>query len=171
MKKIITDAHAEEHILYIGCVPDIERYFSAADLLVHCSFYEGGPLTVIEGLATTLPFLATRTGCLSTLPDEFSGCTIIPPQIPIEELTSPRLWERSAEFDAGLARRIVDYCKAGHHDRVVVSASLRKRFAREYAFESYLTLTRILASGRPVASFPEEQNQTWVDYVEKNESL
>jgi UDP-glucose:(heptosyl)LPS alpha-1,3-glucosyltransferase len=48
-----------KHILFVGSTDRPERYYGAADLLVHPTFYDACSLTVLEGLASGLPVVTT----------------------------------------------------------------------------------------------------------------
>ena len=48
-------------ILFAGSTDEPEKYYGAADLLVHPSFYDACSLTVLEALASGLPVITTST--------------------------------------------------------------------------------------------------------------
>ena len=50
-----------EETVFAGSIHDIEKYYGAADLLVHPSFYDACSLTVLEALATGLPVVTTSS--------------------------------------------------------------------------------------------------------------
>ncbi len=47
--------------IFAGSTDDPEKYYGAADLLVHPSFYDACSLTVLEALASGLPVITTST--------------------------------------------------------------------------------------------------------------
>lgn len=50
-----------EEILFAGTTDEPEKYYGAADLLVHPSFYDACSLTVLEALASGLPVITTSS--------------------------------------------------------------------------------------------------------------
>ncbi len=50
-----------EEIVFIGSTEEIEKYYGAADLLVHPSFYDACSLTVLEALASGLCVITTSS--------------------------------------------------------------------------------------------------------------
>jgi UDP-glucose:(heptosyl)LPS alpha-1,3-glucosyltransferase len=49
----------DEEMVFAGSVKEIEKYYGAADVLVHPSFYDACSLTVLEALASGLPVITT----------------------------------------------------------------------------------------------------------------
>jgi UDP-glucose:(heptosyl)LPS alpha-1,3-glucosyltransferase len=50
-----------EEIVFAGSTNDPEKYYGAADLLVHPTFYDACSLTVLEALASGLPVITTSS--------------------------------------------------------------------------------------------------------------
>jgi UDP-glucose:(heptosyl)LPS alpha-1,3-glucosyltransferase len=50
-----------ENMVFAGATAEVEKYYGAADLLVHPSFYDACSLTVLEALASGLPVITTRS--------------------------------------------------------------------------------------------------------------
>jgi len=48
-----------EEVIFAGATNDPEKYYGAADLLVHPTFYDACSLTVLEGLASGLPVITS----------------------------------------------------------------------------------------------------------------
>ena len=48
-----------EEIIFAGMVEEPEKYYGAADLLLHPTFYDACSLTVLEAAATGLPVITT----------------------------------------------------------------------------------------------------------------
>jgi UDP-glucose:(heptosyl)LPS alpha-1,3-glucosyltransferase len=46
--------------LFLGPVPEMERYYAASDIYVHPTFYDSCSLTVLEALASGLPVITSR---------------------------------------------------------------------------------------------------------------
>jgi len=50
-----------EEVIFVGSTDEPEKYYGAADLLVHPTFYDACSLTVLEGLASGLPVITTAS--------------------------------------------------------------------------------------------------------------
>ena len=50
-----------EEMVFAGTTSEIEKYYGAADLLVHPTFYDACSLTVLEALASGLPVITTAS--------------------------------------------------------------------------------------------------------------
>ena len=56
-----------EQIIFAGSTDEPEKYYGAADLLVHPTFYDACSLTVLEALASGLPVITTSSNGASGL--------------------------------------------------------------------------------------------------------
>ena len=67
-----------EETVFAGATQDIEKYYGAADLLIHPSFYDACSLTVLEALASGLPVVTTSSngasGILTKGQEGFVSC-------------------------------------------------------------------------------------------------
>ena len=50
-----------EEVIFAGSTDEPEKYYGAADLLVHPTFYDACSLTVLEALASGLPVITTSS--------------------------------------------------------------------------------------------------------------
>jgi UDP-glucose:(heptosyl)LPS alpha-1,3-glucosyltransferase len=50
-----------KEVIFAGSTNEPEKYYAAADLLVHPTFYDACSLTVLEGLASGLPVITTSS--------------------------------------------------------------------------------------------------------------
>ncbi|GII83254.1 hypothetical protein Ssi03_12440 [Sphaerisporangium siamense] len=67
------------HVRLLGHVPDAARLIAAADLLVHCSTYEGLPVVMMEALAAGVPVVSTRVGGIPDLVESGRNGLLVPP--------------------------------------------------------------------------------------------
>jgi glycosyltransferase involved in cell wall biosynthesis len=56
------DVTEADPVRFIGPVRDVERYLAAADAFLSPSFFEGGPIALVEAAATGLPCVTTNVG-------------------------------------------------------------------------------------------------------------
>jgi len=76
-----------EYFIFTGYMQDVKRYFSAIDVFVHPSYWEGLPTSLLQAMAMGLPCLVTDIrGSRELVQDGLSGI-IIKPHAP-EELAS-----------------------------------------------------------------------------------
>jgi UDP-glucose:(heptosyl)LPS alpha-1,3-glucosyltransferase len=54
-------------VIFVGSTDQPEKYYGAADLLVHPTFYDACSLTVLEALASGLPVITTSSNGASGL--------------------------------------------------------------------------------------------------------
>lgn len=75
-----------EEIIFAGSTHEPEKYYGAADLLVHPTFYDACSLTVLEALASGLPVITTSSNGASGVIRQEEGRVIGDPRN-LEELT------------------------------------------------------------------------------------
>lgn len=80
MSEISKNGLKEADVLLLGYRPDVNRLLNAADILVSASYSEGGPLCVIEALATGTPAVSTDVGDARRLLGDFGY--LAPPRNP-----------------------------------------------------------------------------------------
>jgi len=70
-----------EEVLFAGSTDEPEKYYGAADLLVHSTFYDACSLTVLEALASELPVITTAlAGASGAVTNSENGCVINNPK-------------------------------------------------------------------------------------------
>jgi UDP-glucose:(heptosyl)LPS alpha-1,3-glucosyltransferase len=70
-----------DEIVFAGSTGEPEKYYGAADLLVHPTFYDACSLTVLEALASGLPVITTAlNGAAGTIKDGQGGFVIQNPR-------------------------------------------------------------------------------------------
>lgn len=60
-KDLVENLDMEKYITFTGRV-DVREYYSFLDLLLLTSISEGQPLSILEGLSSGIPFIATDVG-------------------------------------------------------------------------------------------------------------
>jgi UDP-glucose:(heptosyl)LPS alpha-1,3-glucosyltransferase len=70
-----------KEVVFVGSTDEPEKYYGAADLLVHPTFYDACSLTVLEALASGLPVITTvLNGAAGTITDGQVGFVIQSPR-------------------------------------------------------------------------------------------
>lgn len=67
-----------------GFQDDVVPYYSAADLLVHASWWEGTPNVVLEAMAMGLPVVATAVGDVPLIVEDGVTGVLAPPRAPAQ---------------------------------------------------------------------------------------
>ena len=65
-----------------GHIPDIGRYYQAADLVVIPSLSEGSPNVLLEAMAAGIPVVATPVGGIPEIVTHGESALLVPPQNP-----------------------------------------------------------------------------------------
>jgi UDP-glucose:(heptosyl)LPS alpha-1,3-glucosyltransferase len=105
-----------EEMIFAGSTGEPEKYYGAADLLVHPSFYDACSLTVLEALASGLPVITTFSNGASGIITESREGFII---------SDPR-------DDKVLAKRISFFLDSGRMEKASVAA---RHLAESYSLE------------------------------------
>ncbi len=66
-----------------GHIPDIARYYQAADLVVIPSLSEGSPNVLLEAMAAGIPVIATPVGGIPEIVTHEETALLVPPQNPV----------------------------------------------------------------------------------------
>jgi UDP-glucose:(heptosyl)LPS alpha-1,3-glucosyltransferase len=79
--RLATNLGISGGVLFAGSTAEPEKYYAAADLLVHPTFYDACSLTVLEALASGLPVLTTASnGASGTMTNDENGFVIENPK-------------------------------------------------------------------------------------------
>jgi UDP-glucose:(heptosyl)LPS alpha-1,3-glucosyltransferase len=124
-----------EEIVFAGSTDEIEKYYGAADLLVHPSFYDACSLTVFEALASGLPVITTSSnGASGILTQGKEGFVLFDPR------------DRQA-----LKRQISFFFDPEARQRASIAArSLAEHYSVERNYREMKDIFRQGASGREV---------------------
>jgi len=60
-RRLASKIGISKNMVFAGATNEIEKYYGAADLLIHPSFYDACSLTVLEALASGLPVITTSS--------------------------------------------------------------------------------------------------------------
>jgi UDP-glucose:(heptosyl)LPS alpha-1,3-glucosyltransferase len=117
-----------QEVIFAGSTDEPEKYYGAADLLVHPTFYDACSLTVLESLASGLPVITTVVnGAAGTFRDGQGGFVIQSPrnhQTLPEKIASFFDERRRQEFRV-LARRCMERFPTESNYREMVSVLLK----------------------------------------------
>ena len=70
-----------QEVIFMGSTDEPEKYYSAADLLVHPTFYDACSLTILEALASGLPVITTASnGAGGIITEGENGFVILDPR-------------------------------------------------------------------------------------------
>ena len=123
---VVTDEEmvgADRRFVFVHRVPDVERYFAAADFLLLPTGYEPFGLVILEALASGLPVVTSiHAGASEYLTHGETGLLLQDPADPGEV--------------AGLLRRLLD-----DPDLRVRLASNGRRLAKQFTWERIMSKT------------------------------
>lgn len=74
------DLNLMDRVEFLGTRTDVADLMSEADLLVNSSLYEGLPITLIEGVMSALPIVATDVGGTSEIVHDGVNGFLVPPR-------------------------------------------------------------------------------------------
>lgn len=99
IKTFIYENNLTNRIHYLGQSNKPENFYLLADAFVGASFFEGGPLVLLEAIISNLPIIITRVGFASQF-EHFPGVNLVEPPIDIfqykgtiNELSSSKKFE------------------------------------------------------------------------------
>jgi glycosyltransferase involved in cell wall biosynthesis len=79
LKEQARELGLQDRVIFAGHRKDIPRLFRAMDLFVISSFSEGGPIVLLEAMASEVPVVATRVGGVpEVLVDKVNGLMVEP---------------------------------------------------------------------------------------------
>jgi glycosyltransferase involved in cell wall biosynthesis len=115
----------KDRIVFAGFV-ESRQFFSASDIFLLASYWEGCPISVLEAMAAGIPIIATNVGGIPEIIENKKTAILIPP------------YSSSAIKDA-LISLVEDKCRC---DSMVVRAReiVRKRFEISMTVEKYQNL-------------------------------
>ncbi|MBB5020522.1 GT2 family glycosyltransferase/glycosyltransferase involved in cell wall biosynthesis [Chitinivorax tropicus] len=136
-------------VLYCESAPSAHEHMLMSDTFVSATFFEGGPLTLLEAIAANIPVIMPAVGCAS----HFVGRKGIQLVEPVYDMIhfSGQIWEMKSTpaFEQRLADAMVStWLNPARPD---FSATELAMFEKGRAYESYIRLiTEIITKGESV---------------------
>jgi len=158
-----------DRIIYAGSAPSAHKYYAMSDAFVSASFFEGGPLNLLESLKANLPIIMTNVG-LALHFQGFRGVQIIEPPVDIFKFEG-NIWDLSStpEFEENLARAMQNV--AHTPQRPDASPELLQSFDKSQTYLLYLEALNSLSNKKAPDS--NLAHSTWIsnlDNLSKNNS-
>ncbi len=124
IERLIESLGLRRHVLVTGYRSDVANLMRCSDVAVLCSETESAPLTLLEGMSSGLPFVATSVGGVPEIVrDGFNGF-LVPTKHP--EAIAERIVELNE--DPGLRRRLGEEARR----------TILERYTAERVVEQYL---------------------------------
>jgi GT2 family glycosyltransferase/glycosyltransferase involved in cell wall biosynthesis len=133
-------------VIYAGQAPASDPYFAMADAFVSASYFEGGPLTLLEALRANIPVVMTRVG-LAVHFERTPGITLVEPPVAIDQFRG-RIWELASPPD--FVERFAEAMRRTYATprRPDLPADLREAMDRRHAFRRYADIILAVADGQ-----------------------
>jgi len=77
-KELVRRYKLENRVDFVGAQKDVRPFFWSSDVFVLASEDEGAPLTLLESMASGVPWVSTPWGAAAVLPDGECGLTVPP---------------------------------------------------------------------------------------------
>lgn len=145
LETYITDNGLQGKALYAGAVPGIQGYLAMADAFVSGTFFEGGPLTLLEALKANLPTIISDVGIASSFSGA-KGVSLVPPVYDISNYNGA-IWEMqsSEAFEQRLADAMIKVCRSPV--RPDLSESELLAIDRKNTYQQYLEMIAGIIGG------------------------
>jgi glycosyltransferase involved in cell wall biosynthesis/GT2 family glycosyltransferase len=167
IKKYIADHDLEASIIYIGVAENAYEYYAMADAFVGASFFEGGPLTLLEALSTNLPAIIPAVGLAAYFAGR-PGIEVIAPPFDILNFYG-NIWEMQSmpDFEQRLTAamtRVYNARVKPNLDKKIIEA-LDKR----NTYLCYVELIQDIIAARDIQnkSFPN----VWTEHLKNAHNL
>jgi glycosyltransferase involved in cell wall biosynthesis len=125
-------------VLYCESAPSVHGHMAMADTFVSATFFEGGPLTLLEAIAANIPVVMPAVGCASRFAER-NGIKLVEPVYDMVHFSDP-IWEMKSNsmFEQRLADAMVDTWK--NPVRPDFSETELTALEKGRAYESYVRL-------------------------------
>lgn len=138
LENYIIEKKLQGKVVYGGAVSDVRNYLAMADAFVTGSFFEGGPLTLLEALNANLPIVITDVGHAPSFAGKM-GINIVEPAFDIDLYEGSISEMRSnSDFEERLAETMIRVCC--RPERPNFSKEELEKIDRGHAYEKYLSL-------------------------------
>ena len=102
VERLVKRLDLEDRVMLTGFRSDVANLLSCSDMVVLCSETESAPLTLLEGMSSGLPVIATRVGGIPEIVDDGVNGFLVQSKNP--EAIAERILELNA--DLGLRSRL-----------------------------------------------------------------
>lgn len=165
IQEYITANGLEKDVIYAGESPNPPAYYAMADSFVLSSFFEGGPLSMLEGIASGLPLVVTDIGFAEHFKG-IKGIEVVPPPVWIIDYRGP-IWELAStpECERTFGRHMVKVYK--ERIKPDIPQKIVDMFDKQYTYQMYTRLVRHIIRHGSVAQFVQEKS--WPDLMKEKE--
>ena len=105
--------HLENNIVFLGYRTDCERFVNIASLICSCSYREGLPMNIAEGMSLGKPVVASKNRGHSELVADGESGFIVSPKKPIELAEKIKIILKdeklASQFGSNGKERVQDY--------------------------------------------------------------
>ncbi len=116
IEKLVNQLDLNRHVLFTGYRSDVPHLMECADVVVLCSETESTPLTLLEGMSSGLPVVATEVGGIPEIVDDGVNGFLVPLKHP--EAIAERILELNA--DPGIRKRLGDAARETVMERYTI---------------------------------------------------
>jgi glycosyltransferase involved in cell wall biosynthesis len=161
IKRYIKRNRLETDIIYAGKVPEAFSYYAMADAFITASFFEGGPLVLLEALASGLPIVTTDVGFAGLFKDRKGIEIVAPPEDIFSFSGSINDLSSSQDFERKFAMKLIStYNK---REKPVLPEGFIKLIDKRKAYEQYLYFINQLVNS---SEFSEQApNKSWMSLM------
>ncbi|WP_164487422.1 methyltransferase domain-containing protein [Pseudomonas chlororaphis] len=138
----------QDRVTYCGAATNVHEYLAMSDAFVSATFFEGGPLTLLEAIKANIPVAMPKVGCASHFA-EYAGIELVDPVYDMTRYTGGVSEMRSTvEFEQRLAVAMLRAWSNGV--RPQLSEIELEGLNKERTYQSYVNLVQQLISGQIV---------------------
>jgi GT2 family glycosyltransferase/glycosyltransferase involved in cell wall biosynthesis len=112
LEDYITNNRLRGKALYAGAAPGIHGHLAMADAFVSGTFFEGGPLTLLEALKANLPVIISAVGHASAFEGK-AGVSLVKPAYDMATFDGAILeMQSNSAFEQRLANAMIGVCRS-----------------------------------------------------------
>ncbi len=165
--KYIADHNLGTSVIYIGTIENAYEYYAMSDAFVGASFFEGGPLTLLEALSTNLPAIIPDVGLAAYFAGR-PGIEVIAPPFDIFNFYG-NIWEMQSTPD--FEQRLTAAMTQVYNTRVKpnLDKNIIEALDKRNTYLSYVELAQDIIAARDVQNknFPN----IWTEYLKKTHKI